>query len=114
MADAEVVHSSCEDVAADRGDSSNKDSGAEVELAAPALMPILSFSTKVVGLAWAYEDLVVDRDPNHILAAVADEDIHVEEDKREDEAERQPSFCYLFCSRSGIKRAIYWPCLVAR
>ena len=68
---------------------------------------------KAVGLASALALVAVDRDPNHILAAVADEDIHVEEDKLVDEADRQPSFCYRFRERSGIKRASYWQCLVA-
>ena len=98
---------------ADRDDSSNEDSDAEVELVAPALKATLSFSRKTVGLACAYSGAAVDRDPNHTLAAVADEDIHVEEDKLVDEADRQPSFCYRFRERSGIKRASYWQCLVA-
>ena len=99
---------------ADRDDSSNEDSDAEVELVASSLKETLSFSIKAEDLACAYLALVaVERDPNHILAAVDDEDIHVEADKLVDEADRQPSFCYRFRERSGIKRASYWQCLGA-
>ena len=90
---------------AERDGSSNKDSDEEGEPFAPAQMkPLLSFSKKAVGLACAYSAAAaVDRDPSHILAAVVDEDIRMEADKPDDEADRQPPFCYRCLSPSGIQ-----------
>ena len=106
--------SSREEVVAGRGDSSSKDSDAKVEVAAPALRVTLVFSMKAVGLACAYLAVAVGRGPNHILAAVDDEDIHAEADKPVEEADRQPSFCHRFHALSGTQWASYWGFFGAR
>ena len=68
-----------------------------------------------MGLASAYLAVAaVDRDPNHILVAVVDEDIHVKADKPDDEVDRQPSFCYRCLALWGIQWASYWQFLGAR
>lgn len=69
---------------------------------------------KAADLSCAYVVAVVDRDPNHILAVVADEDIHVEAGKSVDEADRQPSFYYCFRYLLGIQWASCWQFLGAR